>query len=148
LSLRIRSCELKEANSFVANLHRHHKPCTGHRFSVRVVDDSGDTRGVAIVGRPVARNTDYRRVLEVTRLCTDGTKNACSILYAAAARAGSAMGYEKIQTFILDSEPATSVRAAGWRLEGVTNGGEWGRRNRARSNDQPTCPKQRWVKDL
>ena len=36
---------------------------------------------------------------------TDGTKNACSVLYAAAWRAARAMGYKKLITYILDSEP-------------------------------------------
>ena len=42
-------------------------------------------------------------VVEVTRLCTDGTKNACSFLYGAAARIAKEMGYKQIQTYILES---------------------------------------------
>lgn len=76
--MRISSCELKEANAFVERLHRHHKPVVGHRFSIKVVDDDGETLGVCIVGRPVSRHYDHTKVLEVTRLCTDGTPNAHS----------------------------------------------------------------------
>lgn len=94
-SLRLIHVELKEANDFVGLLHRHHKPVVGHRFSVGVAN--GILRGVAICGRPVARLC-AKDTLEVTRVCTDGTKNACSMLYGACARAGAALGYKKIQT--------------------------------------------------
>ena len=112
--------ELSEANAFVERHHRHHSSAQGHRFSLGVIDPAGNLHGACIVGRPVARLAGSPRdVLEVTRLVTDGTKNACSILYAAAARAGRAMGYLRIQTYILDSEPGTSLDAAGWDDEGV-----------------------------
>lgn len=73
---------LAEANAFVAQHHRHHKPVTGHKFSIGCTAD-GRIVGVAIVGRPVSRYLDNGLTLEVNRLCTDGTKNACSMLYAA-----------------------------------------------------------------
>src|SRR5258708_6397134 len=95
--------ELKEANAFIARFHRHHKPVVGHRFSLGV----GNTDmlvGVAICGRPVARNCNPKETLEVTRLCTDGTKNACSWLYGASARIAKDLGYKKIQTYLLDEE--------------------------------------------
>ena len=114
MSLTVIPLELKEANAFVAKLHRHHKPVVGHRFSIGCVDDGGILRGAAIVGRPVARLAGHPRdVLEVTRLCTDGTHNACSILYAAAAKAGKALGYKRIQTYTLPIEGGASLRAAG-----------------------------------
>ena len=76
----IRHIELKDANNFVEKLHRHHKKAVGHRFSLACFD--GDKLvGVCIVGRPVSRGCNFKDTLEVTRLCTDGTKNACSILY-------------------------------------------------------------------
>lgn len=73
--------------------------------------------GVAIVGRPTGRRLDDGNTLEVTRLCTDGTRNACSALYAACARRAKREGYGKIITFTLQSEPGTSLKAAGWTLE-------------------------------
>lgn len=79
---------LADANDFVARLHRHHKPVVGHLFSLGAVLD-GKLVGVAIVGRPVARMRDDGLTAEVTRLCTDGTDNACSFLYGAAARAAA-----------------------------------------------------------
>ena len=140
--------ELAEANAFVSRLHRHHKPVRGHRFSIGLMRN-GTLCGVAIVGRPVARNTDMHYTLEVTRLCTDGSANACSALYAAAARAGKELGYGSIQTFILASEPGTSLRAAGWTFIRNTRGGEWNRPSRGgRRTDQPSEPKQLWGKHL
>lgn len=86
---------LKTANAFVQQYHRHHKPTRGHKFSIGV-SDNGALVGVAICGRPVARRLDDGYTLEVNRLCTNGTPNACSILYAAAYRAARAMGYNKV----------------------------------------------------
>ena len=142
--------ELAEANRLVAQWHRHHQPSQGHRFSLGVIDNDGVLHGAAIVGRPVARLAGSPRdVLEVVRLVTDGTRNACSILYAAAARAGLAMGYLRIQTYILDDEPGITLTAAGWTCEGEAGGGQWKHTDgKARRTDQPTGMKSRWAKDL
>ena len=112
---------LAEANAFVAQHHRHHRPVTGHKFSIGCTAD-GRLVGVAIVGRPVSRYLDNGLTLEVNRLCTDGTRNACSMLYAAAWRAARAMGYEKIITYTLDTESGASLRAAGWTCAGLAGG--------------------------
>lgn len=85
---------LREANAFVKQNHRHHGPVAGHKFSIGLSDGSKIV-GVAIVGRPVSRHLDDGWTLEVNRLCTDGSRNACSMLYAAAWRAARAMGYKK-----------------------------------------------------
>ena len=95
---------LKEANAFVAEHHRHHRPVTGHKFSLGCAHD-GRLVGVAIVGRPVSRYLDNGRTLEVNRLCSTGEKNVCSFLYGAAARAAKALGYSRIITYTLDTEP-------------------------------------------
>jgi hypothetical protein len=132
--------ELADANAFVAEHHRHHKPVVGHRFSIGAV--LGDQLvGVAIVGRPVARMRDDGLTVEVTRLCTDGTKDACSFLYGACARAAFALGFKRIGTYILATEPGTSLTAAGWRLIGQTSGGSWSRPSRGRTDKHPTQPK-------
>jgi len=145
--LRILPCELKDANAFIALYHRHHKPVIGHRYSLACWEED-KLVGVAIIGRPVARMTDYRKVLEVTRLCTDGTKNACSKLYAAAARVGKELGYEKIQTFILDEEPGISLIASGWQNMGLSAGGSWSRTEREREDKHPLNKKTRYEKLL
>jgi len=147
-TLKVVPVELKEANAFIAELHRHHKPVQGHRFSIGAQKD-GKLVGVACIGRPVARLTPAKEVLEVTRLCTDGTKNACSILYAAAARVGKEMGYKKIQTFILETELGASLKASGWVHDGTSPGGQWKHTDgKPRRTDQPTCPKHRYVRKL
>ena len=123
--LRLQPISLKEANTFVAQHHRHHKPVVGHKFSISCVDANGNLHGVAIVGRPVSRYLDDGLTLEVNRLCTDGTKNACSMLYAAAWRAARDMGYQRIYTYILETENGASLRAAGWHCDGPAGGKNW-----------------------
>jgi hypothetical protein len=127
---------LAEANAFVSENHRHHKPVIGHLFSIGAVSDD-KIIGIVIIGRPVARLRDDGETAEVTRLCTDGTKNACSFLYGAAARAAFALGFKRIGTYILAAEPGTSLTASGWRLIGETGGGTWNRVNRPRIDSHP-----------
>lgn len=127
---------LDEANAFVAEHHRHHRPVVGHKFSIGAALGN-DIVGVVIVGRPVARRRDDGITLEVTRLCTDGTRNACSFLYGAAARAAFALGYKRIGTYILASEPGTSLAAAGWRLIGESPGRSWSVPSRPRVDKHP-----------
>lgn len=152
MSLRVIPLTLRQLNRFVVEHHRHHKPVQGHRFSIGAWEIGNGLVGAASVGRPVARGCNPYFVAEVTRLVTDGTRNACSILYAAAARAAQAIGYRRIQTYILENEPGTSLKAAGWRFDGMTAGGDWASserfRQQGRRQDQPHGPKQRWVKDL
>lgn len=122
--IRLVPTTLREANAFVNANHRHHKPTTGHKFSIGC-EAEGRLVGVVIVGRPVSRYLDDGLTLEVNRLCTTGEKNVCSMLYAAAARAAKAMGYQRIITYTLDNEPGTSLRAAGWTCMGRAGGKRW-----------------------
>jgi len=132
--------DLAEANEFVRLHHRHHKPVVGHLFSLAAA--VGDTIvGVVIVGRPVSRFRDDGLTAEVTRLCTDGTANACSFLYGAAAKAAFALGFQTIGTYILASEPGTSLTACGWRNLGERGGGSWTRQSRPRVDKNPTQTK-------
>jgi hypothetical protein len=138
------------ANEYVDAVHRHHGPTpTGlDLFSIAAVTTEGEIRGVAVVGIPSAANRlkDGFRAAEVKRVATDGTPNACSILYAAAARATRALGYSRIITYILDTETGASIRAAGWKQdEGVGFGNlSW----TDNPNGSRTCknfgPKGRW----
>lgn len=128
--------------------HRHHQPVVGHRFSIGAEHD-GKLVGVAIVGRPVSRRTDQKFVAEVTRLCTDGTRNACSFLYGACARIAGALGFIQIQTFILEQETGSSLRAAGWEFDAHSKGGNWNQPSRqGRKTSQPQCRKQKWKRCL
>jgi hypothetical protein len=142
--------ELKEANDFVARHHRHHKPVTGHRFSLGV-SGCDVLCGVAICGRPVGGGSNQYVWIEVTRLCTDGTPNACSFLYSAAARAAKALGYVRIQTYILKEETGVSLKASGWKFERMSHPSGWHHGGgRAARNVEPHLMdrKQLWYKDL
>lgn len=132
-----------EARAFVKSHHRHHPPPVGSIFQLAASCD-GKIIGVAIVGRPVARKLQDGFTAEVTRLCTDGTPNACSMLYAAAWRAARAMGYKKLITYILDTEPGTSLRAAGWKEIGRAGGKSWNVPSRPRVDKSPQQMKIRF----
>lgn len=146
MALEIVPISLKEANAFVERYHRHHKPVTGHKFSIGC-SDGEKIVGVAIVGRPVSRYLDNGWTLEVNRLCTDGTRNACSILYAAAWRAARAMGYKKVITYILETEPGTSLKAAGWKCIGQAGGERWTGKRRPEVDLYPAQMKLRFEKE-
>ena len=128
--LEIKHIELKEANEFVGLYHRHHKPVVGHRFSIGCFSGS-KLVGVAIVGRPIARRIDQHSTVEVLRCCTDGTKNACK-----------ALGYERIITYILETESGTSLRASGWNYAYTNCGGSWNVASQPRKVSAPTIPKK------
>lgn len=140
MGLELVRIDLSEANAFVAEHHRHHVPVIGHLFSLGA-SLNGKIVGVVIIGRPVSRMRDDGETAEVTRLCTDGTRNACSFLYGASARAAFALGFRRIGTYILSSEPGKSLVAANWRLVGETKAGSWHRGNRPRVDKHPTQAK-------
>lgn len=141
--------ELKEANEYVALLHRHHDPVYRDKFRIACMGSDGKIHGVIQIARPVSRNLDDGRTVEVVRCCTDGTINVCSFLYSKAARIAKEMGYSKIITYILESEDGTSLKASGWQYEADTQGNRsWNCKSRPRKTTAPTCAKQRWSKWL
>jgi hypothetical protein len=141
--LRLVPLTLAEANAYVERNHRHHQPVVGHLCCVGVERD-GEVCGVAIVGRPVARMLQDGYTAEVTRCCTDGTRNAPSMLYRAAWRAVKALGYRKLVTYTLPQEGGSSLRAAGFKLIGEAGGGSWSRTGRPRVDLHPMQEKLRW----
>lgn len=132
--------DLEGANEFVLRNHRHHGPVIGHKFSIGAAK-GGELVGVVIVGRPVSRHRDDGLTLEITRLCTDGTKQAPSFLYGHAARAAWALGYRRIGTYINKDEPGTTLKAAGWRLIGETPGRSWSVPSRPRKDKTDLGPR-------
>ena len=102
--------------------------------------------GVAICGRPVSRHLDDGLTLEINRLCTDGTKNACSILYGACARIAKNMGYKRVITYILKSENGASLKASNFICEGEAGGEMWTGKRSGRDNGVPKEKKTRWAK--
>ena len=133
----------KEANAFVERYHRHHKPVVGHKFSIGCAMN-GEIVGVAIVGRPVSRYLDDGWTLEVNRLCTDGTRNACSFLYSASWRVARNLGYKKLITYILETENGASLKASGWKCIGQAGGKKWTGVRRPEVDLYPEQMKLRW----
>jgi hypothetical protein len=133
----------RDAARFVSNYHRHHKPPAGAIFCVGLRHGIA-LAGVAIVGRPVARGLQDGWTCEVTRCCTDGTRNGCSMLYGACRRAAFALGYRRVVTYTLPHEGGASLRAAGFVLAGLTDGGEWSCPSRERQAVLWPEPKWRW----
>lgn len=107
---------LAQANEHVSAWHRHNKPVPGAKFCVGAADDYGILRAVAIAGRPVARGFDDGQTIEVVRVASDGSRNACSMLYGACQRAAFALGYRRIITYTEADESGSSLRASGWRV--------------------------------
>lgn len=137
MSLEAQPITLREAADFINRHHRHHAAPRGWKFGI-AANDGEKVVGVVTVGRPVARHMDDGWTAEVNRLCTDGTRNAPSFLYAAAWRACRAMGYRKLITYILKSEPGTTLRAAGWKAVGEVRGRSWSSPSRPRVDRHPT----------
>jgi hypothetical protein len=133
----------RAAAAFVSAHHRHCVPSKGWKFGVGVSAD-GELVGVAVVSRPIARALDDGWTLEVTRLCTLGHKNACSMLYAAARRATFALGHRRLVTYTLESEPGTSLKASGFTAVATTRADSWDRAGRRRVDQGPIGRKVRW----
>lgn len=146
-NLRVAPCTLAQANALVAKIHRHHKPVTGHRFSVACYRGP-DLAAVAICGRPVARKTDQYEVLEILRCASDGTPNAISKLYGAICRAACAMGFRAVQTFTLPEEGGASLRASGFTFAGESTGRSWSVPSRSRVDTHPIGLKWKWVREF
>lgn len=145
--LELRPCDFSTAQDFVGTHHRHNKPPAGHKFSIACYD--GDKLcGVVIVGRPVGRYLDDGLTLEVTRCCTDGTKNACTKLYGAACRAAQALGYKRIVTYTRQSENGASLRASNWTCDGQAGGTHWTGQRYEQTELVLDEMKVRWRKEL
>ena len=135
--LSIRPITLRAANAFVAEHHRHNQPTSGHKWSVACYDGER-LCGVAIAGKPVARKLDDGLTVEIRRVCTDGTQNACSILYGACARVARDMGYKRVITYTLVSENGASLKASGFMNCGEAGGVSWNMPSRPREIVQVT----------
>lgn len=143
MSLEIVPIDFAEARMFIAEHHRHHVPPQGHKYSIGL-SDGAKIVGVITVGRPVSRHLDDGMTLEVNRLCVVDAPNGCSKLYSAAWRVAKNLGYKKLITYILDSEPGTSLYASGWRYVANNTGGSWSVPSRPRVDKHPLQGKMRW----
>lgn len=144
--LQIKPITFARACEFINSNHRHHRPTVGCKFCIGLFDDD-KLVGCAVCGRPVSRHLDDGLTCEINRLCTDGTRNACSMLYGAACRVAKAMGYKRVITYILESENGASLKASNFVCDGVAGGLRWtGERNRGQ--EIPCEMKTRWSKAL
>ena len=134
------------AKQFVKDYHRHNPNVVGCKFAIGCQGDDGIV-GVAICGRPVSRYLDDGETLEINRVCTNGARNACSMLYSACCRIAKAMGYKKVITYTLQSEDGASVKASNFICDGEAGGTHWtGKQNRGQQI--PNEMKVRWHRDL
>ena len=148
LPLALTPITLRAANEFISLHHRHHRGSHAHRFAVSVRDRSGVLCGVAIAGNPIAKALNDGATIEVTRSCTDGTRNANSMLYGAIWRAARALGYTRMITYTMAGESGSSLRAIGMRIDGTTEGRPWSRPKRRREATYPVSQKTRWTLNL
>lgn len=144
--MQIQPITFREACEFVNLHHRHHNATVGCKFCIGLFE-CGEMIGCAVCGRPVSRYLDDGLTCEINRLCTDGTKNACSKLYGACCRVAKAMGYKLIITYILESENGASLKASNFKCDGIAGGTHWtGSRNK---NQKIPCEmKTRWSMNL
>jgi hypothetical protein len=146
MSLHLVPVTLAQANEHVAAWHRHNNPVPGAKFCVGAADQDGTLRAVAIAGRPVARHFDDGQTIEVSRVASDGTRNACSMLYGACQRAAFALGYIRVITYTQADESGSSLRASGWSVVGERpERPGWSAPSRPRDNDAYTSvARQLW----
>jgi hypothetical protein len=146
-----------QARAFVAAHHRHSDAPLGDVFRVGLEVD-GELVGVMTAGRPVARRLDDGTTLEITRVCVlEDVENGCSRLYGAACRAAAALGYRRVITYTLERERGSSVRAAGFQPDGISDPirGSWSSRTRPRydlnlfgERTRDVGLKQRWSREV
>jgi hypothetical protein len=147
MALELVPVNLDQANDFVRRLHRHSKPTVSHKLSVGVrVQET--LCGVAIAGRPVSRVLDDGWTIEIYRVCTDGTRNACSKLYAACCTSARGQGYRKAITYTLEHEGGASLRAAGFRAVAEVKDRQWDCPSRPREERDLIGGKVRWERKL
>lgn len=145
MSLTVVPVSRAEANRYVDVLHRHNGPLPSSKFCCGVIDETGAVLGVAIAGLPKARMLTDGGTLEVNRVCTDGSRNACSKLYGACVRAARALGYWRVVTYTLEAEAGASLRASGWTLVAQgAGGGSWLQERGTGQLEVDTGPKNRW----
>lgn len=133
-----------EANEYVDANHRHNGKLPTGKLACGLVDEAGTLRGVAIAGLPKARMLMDRFAIEVNRVCTDGVPNGCSMLYGAMTRAAKALGYRRLITYTLESEPGSSLRASGWTQTHRWDGGSWVEMRGTGGDVHDLGPKARW----
>jgi hypothetical protein len=146
VNLTVHPMTIKAATAFVRDHHRHSRPPVGGLFAVGV-SMGEQIVGVGIAGRPVARMLCDGWTVEIVRVCTQGAANACSMLYGALCRAAKALGYRKVVTYTLETEPGTSLRASGFTRAADVRAEDWSRPSRPRLPGL-VAERVRWEREL
>lgn len=135
----------RAARAWVTATHRHLKAPRGDLWRTSLHVD-GQLVAIGIAGRP-CRMLQNGVTAEFTRIASTAevAVNACSRLYGALRRAGQALGYRRFVTYTLEHEPGTSLKAAGFHDDGLTDGGEWDRPSRPRAAAEQPGRKRRWI---
>lgn len=142
--MRVTDCTVSEARRLVKAWHRHLPDVQGGLFAAKIVDDAGNVLGCAVAGNPPRVWQGTGRLVISRVAVVEGTPNGCSMLYGALVRAARALGWREVWTYTLPEEPGTSLRAAGFRDMGMTDGGEHSRAKRPRKPAVRPEPKRRW----
>lgn len=145
----------KHAKEYVNKYHRHNTAPQGHKFSIGLMSPiDEEVIGVVIASVPKSRilaQDPY--MLEINRCCSNAYyENVCSKLYSLAVKAGRSMGYRRFITYTLESEPGSSLKAVGFRPDGIvpSSHGGWDSPSRPRKKAAryPEGKKVRWILDL
>jgi hypothetical protein len=143
--MEIKPISLKSANEFVKKFHRHNG-CTagnGGKFAISLYYNN-EMIGVAIAGRPIARELNDDESLEILRVCVlEGYSNGCSMLYGRCAKIAKLMGYKKIYTYSLKTESQSSLKAIGAKPFPV-KGHSWNNRPNRQIQMISLLDKWRW----
>jgi len=146
----------KLCRDFITEHHRHNKKPPGWRWG-HAIYNGGTLIGVGWVGNPVSRVLMERGYVEINRCCVsvetphDLVRNACSMIYGAAARRAGKEGFSGLVTYIRADETGVSVRAAGFEIlpmpsdkkPGIVKGRHWGNPLRPRERHE-IIDKIRW----
>lgn len=148
---------LADCRRFVASYHSH-SPVTakGWLFGVGVRGSDGNLAAVGIASRVKARHLDKLEHVEISRVATDCTRMACSMVYGHLCSAAKHLGRTRAYTYTLASECASCVKAAGFVFDAESPDERgWDRSKRPRvevdlfGNERtPHEAKVRWRREL
>lgn len=125
-----------EARRFIRDHHRHSKPPRAMICAVGLEQD-GKLLGVGSLERPKAQKLCDGLTVEISRVCTQGAVNGCSRLYGALCRVAAALGYRRVVTYTLKTEPGHSLKASGFQMVAEVIPDTWDRRRLAAGHHQP-----------
>jgi len=130
-------------SGWVAATHRH---CTRLSIGVQFATAVRNRKTKKIVGaiqckNPVARNMDDGQTLEISRVATDGTPDACTWLMGQARRWAKRDGrFSRIISYTLEHEGGASLRAANFKQVAQVRA----RAPRRQGSAAPAGKKVRW----